>query len=115
VEDMDMVEERLSKERPKVEGIDREDIDMVEDITVDVEVVEREHEGVVLVRHWISDGAERHQRARWECEELTKSGCSKCHTMFASRDFNCSTWRRVEKSEEKSEHEMKCMWNELKA
>jgi hypothetical protein len=34
-----------------VEGIDREDIDMVEDMTVEVEVVKREHEGVVLVRH----------------------------------------------------------------
>jgi hypothetical protein len=31
----------------------------MKDITV--EVVEREHEGVVLVRHWIDDGVERHR------------------------------------------------------
>jgi hypothetical protein len=41
--------------------MDREDIDMVEDMTVEVEVVEREHEGVVLARHWISNGAEMHR------------------------------------------------------
>jgi hypothetical protein len=40
--------------RSEVEGID-----MVEDMTV--EVVEKEHEGVVLAKHWIGDGAERHQ------------------------------------------------------
>jgi hypothetical protein len=39
--------------------MDREDIDMVEDMMV--EVVEREHEGVVLARHWISNGAEMHR------------------------------------------------------
>jgi hypothetical protein len=27
---------------------------------VEVEVVEREHESVVLTRHWTSNGAERH-------------------------------------------------------
>jgi hypothetical protein len=32
-----------------------------EDMTVEVKVVEREDEGVVLVRHWTGDGAERHQ------------------------------------------------------
>jgi hypothetical protein len=32
---------------------------MMEDMTS--EVVEREHEGVVLARNWIDDGAERHQ------------------------------------------------------
>jgi hypothetical protein len=36
--------------------MDREDIDMVEDMTVEVEVVEREQEGVVLARHWIGNG-----------------------------------------------------------
>jgi hypothetical protein len=40
----------------EVEGIDREDINMVE-----MEVVEREYEGVVLVMHLINDRAERHQ------------------------------------------------------
>jgi hypothetical protein len=34
-----------------VESIDKEDSDTREDMTVDVEVVEREHDGVVLVRH----------------------------------------------------------------
>jgi hypothetical protein len=48
---MDMVKEHPSNHRPEVEGIDREDTDMGEDMTVEVEVVEREHEGVVLVRH----------------------------------------------------------------
>jgi hypothetical protein len=58
---MDMVEERLSNHRLEVESIDRENSDMREDLTVEVEVVEREHEGVVLVRHWTGDGAEMHR------------------------------------------------------
>jgi hypothetical protein len=33
-----------------------EDSDMV-----DLNVVEREHESIVLARHWIGDGAERHR------------------------------------------------------
>jgi hypothetical protein len=47
VEGMDMVERRPSKERQEFEGMD-----MMEDMMaeVDVEVVEREHEGVVLDR-----------------------------------------------------------------
>jgi hypothetical protein len=36
---MDMVEECPSKEQPEVEGMDIEDIDMMKDITVEVEVV----------------------------------------------------------------------------
>jgi hypothetical protein len=38
-------------------------MDMVKDMTVvvDMEVVRREHEGVVLVNYWIGDGAEMHQ------------------------------------------------------
>jgi hypothetical protein len=63
---MDMVEERPSKERLNVEDIDMEDIDMVEDMTTEVDVVEREHEGVVLMRHWIDDEAERHRRTHQE-------------------------------------------------
>jgi streptomycin 6-kinase len=53
-----------------------EGMDMVEDMTtmVDVEVVEREHEGVVLVKHWIGDGAEMHQRTHQE-RKFAKSGC----------------------------------------
>jgi hypothetical protein len=57
----DMVEDYPSKERPEVEGIDMEDVDMVEDMAAEVKVVEREHEGMVLVRHSISDGAERYR------------------------------------------------------
>jgi hypothetical protein len=62
VESMNMVEERPSNHRPEVEGIDRQDIDMWEDMTVEVEVVKREHEGVVLVRHWIGNGAKMHRQ-----------------------------------------------------
>jgi hypothetical protein len=80
-----------------VESIDREDIDMAEDMIVEVEVVERKHEGVVLVRHWIGDGVDRYQRARHEWDELAKSGCSEGHTMFVSWDSNFSTWHRVNK------------------
>jgi hypothetical protein len=45
--------------RSEVECIDRKDSGMGEDITVEVEVVEREHECVVLARHYTRDGAER--------------------------------------------------------
>jgi hypothetical protein len=45
---MDMVDECSSKERSEVERMDREDINTVEDMTTEVEVIEREHEGVVL-------------------------------------------------------------------
>jgi hypothetical protein len=71
MEGVDMVKERLSKQRLEVEGMD-----MVEDMTakVDVEVVEREHEGMVIVKHWIGDGAKRHRRMHREWE-LAKSGC----------------------------------------
>jgi hypothetical protein len=86
---MDMVEERPSKERPEVEGMNMEDIVMVEDMTAEVEVVEREYEGVMLTRHWISDGAERHRQTHQEWEKLTKSGCSEGHTIFVSPDSNC--------------------------
>jgi hypothetical protein len=57
---VDMVEEHSSNHRLEVEGIDREDSDMGEDKTVEVEVVEREHKIMVLPRHWTGDGAERH-------------------------------------------------------
>jgi hypothetical protein len=57
---------------------------------VEVEMFEREHEGVVLVMHWIDDGAERHRRAHQKCEELVKLGCSDYHTTFANQDSNCS-------------------------
>jgi hypothetical protein len=57
---MDMVEEHYHSvsHQPEVEDIDREDRDMREDMTVEVEVIEREHEDVMLVKHWIGDGTE---------------------------------------------------------
>jgi hypothetical protein len=51
VEGIDMVEERLSNHRLEVVGMDKGDSDMGEDMTVEVEVVGREHECVVLARH----------------------------------------------------------------
>jgi hypothetical protein len=50
---MDMVQEHYHPMNhwPEVEGMDKEDSDMREDMTVEVEVIEREHEGVVLVSH----------------------------------------------------------------
>jgi hypothetical protein len=57
VEDIDMVEEHLSMERSEVDGMNMEGMDMVKDMTV--EVVERDHESMALVRHWIGDGLER--------------------------------------------------------
>jgi hypothetical protein len=111
---VDMVEERPSNHRPVVESINREDSDMGEDTTVEVDVVEREHEGVVLARHWTDDGVERYWRARREWDELVKSGCLEDHIIFVSRDSNCLTWHRVEKGEEESEKGMKCVWNALK-
>jgi hypothetical protein len=52
---MDMVEELPSKEWLEVEDMDMEHIDMMEDRTMEVEVVEREHKGVVLARHCIGE------------------------------------------------------------
>jgi hypothetical protein len=75
--------------------MDMEDRGMGEDMMVEVEVVEREPEGVVLVRHWTDIGAARHRRACLEWEELAKLGCSKAHTTFASRDSSCSPCCRV--------------------
>jgi hypothetical protein len=57
-EGIDMVEERSSNHWPEVEGMDIQGMNIMEDMTA--EVVEREHEGVVLVRHWIDDGVVRH-------------------------------------------------------
>jgi hypothetical protein len=68
---MDMVDEYYhpTNHRPEVEGIDREDSDMEEDMTVEVEVIEREYKNVVLVRHLTSDRVEMHH-------ELVGSGSS---------------------------------------
>jgi hypothetical protein len=67
---MDTVEEHfyLMNQRPEVESMDmvEEHLDMVdtsmgEDRAAELEVVEREPKGVVLVRHWIGNGAVRHR------------------------------------------------------
>jgi hypothetical protein len=41
---------------------------------VEVDVVEREHESLELVRHWTGDGAERQRRGRREWEHEKPSG-----------------------------------------
>jgi hypothetical protein len=62
VEGVDMVEEHYhpTNHRPEVEGINRKDSDMGEDMTIELKVDEREHVGVVLARQWTSDGAKKH-------------------------------------------------------
>jgi hypothetical protein len=47
--------------RPKVEDMDMVDTGMREDRAFELEVVEREHEGVVLMRHWTGDEVVRHR------------------------------------------------------
>jgi hypothetical protein len=81
--------------RPNVEGMDREDSGMREDMAVEMEVVERESEGMVLMRHWTGNVAARHRQAHQEWEELAKLECSKGHTTFASRDSSCTSWCKV--------------------
>jgi hypothetical protein len=50
--------------RPEVEGMDTVNTGMMEDRAAELEVVERDPEGVVLVRHWTGDGAARHRQTR---------------------------------------------------
>jgi hypothetical protein len=90
---MDTVEEHYHpmNYRPKVKDVDREDSDMGEDMMIEVELVEREHESKVLVRYWTGDRAERHRQARQEWDELVKLWCLKDHTTFVSQNSNCST------------------------
>jgi hypothetical protein len=56
-----VVVEHPSNHRPEVEVIDRDDTGMGEDMMVEVEVVEREHEGMVFAMHWTGDGAEMYR------------------------------------------------------
>jgi hypothetical protein len=86
VEGMDTVDEHfhLMNHWTEVEGMYTVDTAMREDRAAELEVVEREAEGVVLVRHWTGDGAARHRRTRQEWEELAKLGCSKDQLMFAT-------------------------------
>jgi hypothetical protein len=59
VEGMDTVEEHYHSinHRPEVEGMDREDSGMGENMIVELEVVERDPEGMVLVRHWTGEAS----------------------------------------------------------
>jgi hypothetical protein len=93
VEGIDMVEEHFHpmNHRPKVEGMDTVDTGMGEDRAAELEVVERESEGAILVRHWIGDGAARHHRTHREWEDLVKPGCSKDQYTFVTQDSNCSS------------------------
>jgi hypothetical protein len=54
--------------RPEVEGMDREDSGMREDMVVEMEVVEREPEGVVLVRHWTGEASTSSSGVGGACE-----------------------------------------------
>jgi hypothetical protein len=93
VEGMHTVEEHFHpmNYRPEVEGMDTVDNDMWEDRAVELEVVEREPDGVMLVRHWTGDRAVRHCRTRREWEELVKLGCSKNQPIFTTQDSNCNS------------------------
>jgi hypothetical protein len=66
---------------------------MREDRAAELVVVERELEGVVLVRQWIVDGAVRHRWTHREWEELVKPECSKDQSIFVTQDSNYnSSW-----------------------
>jgi hypothetical protein len=93
VEGMDTVEEHFHpmNHRPDVEGMDKVDTEIGEDRTVELEMVEREPDGVVLVKHCTGDGAVRYRRTHREWEELTKLGCSKYQPTFVTQDSNCSS------------------------
>jgi hypothetical protein len=93
VEGMDTVEEHFHpmNHRPEVEGMDTVDTGIGEDRAAELEVVEREPEGMVLVRHWTDDGAVRHRQTCREREELAKSKCSKDQPTFATQDSNCNS------------------------
>jgi hypothetical protein len=63
VEGMDTVEEYFHpmNYQPEMEGMYTVDSGMGEDRMTELEVVERESEGMVLVRHWTGDGVVRHR------------------------------------------------------
>jgi hypothetical protein len=90
---MDTIEEHFHprNHRLEVEGMDTVNTDMGEDRAAELEVVGREPEGTVLMRHWISDGAVRHRRTHREWEELAKPECSKDQPTFATHDSNFSS------------------------
>jgi hypothetical protein len=51
-----------------VEGMDMVDTGMGEDIAAEMELVEREPEGMVLVRHWSSEASTNSSGVRGACE-----------------------------------------------
>jgi hypothetical protein len=59
VDDMDTVEEYFHpmNHRSEVGGMDTVDTGIREDRAAELDVVEREPEGIVLTRHWIGEGA----------------------------------------------------------
>jgi hypothetical protein len=71
--------------------MDTVDIGTREDRVAELEVVEREPEGVVLARHWTGNGAVRYRRTHREWEELAKPGYSKDQPTFAIQDSSCSS------------------------
>jgi hypothetical protein len=79
------------KHRPEVDDMDTVDTGMGEDRAAELEVVERELEGVGLARHWTDDGTVRHHRTCRKWEELGKPGCSKDQPTFATQNSNCSS------------------------
>jgi hypothetical protein len=68
--------------RSKVEGMDTMDIGMREDKAAELEVVEREPEGVMLARHWTGEASSNSSGVRGACE----TGCSKDQPTFISQD-----------------------------
>jgi hypothetical protein len=63
VEGMNTMEEYFHpmNHRPEVKGMNMVDSGMGEDRTAELEVIERELEDMVLVRHWTGNGAARHR------------------------------------------------------
>jgi hypothetical protein len=83
VEGMDTVEEHFHpmNHRPEVEGMDTVDTGMGEDRATELEVVEREPEGVVLVRHWTGEASPKSSRVGEACEtRLFKRSTHVCNS-----------------------------------
>jgi hypothetical protein len=83
VEGMDTVDEHfhLMNHRPKVEGIDTMDTGMWEDRAAELEVIEREPEGVVLTRHWTGEALSNSSGVGGACEtEVFKRSTHVCNS-----------------------------------
>jgi hypothetical protein len=79
VESMEIIEKHFHpmNHRSDVEGMYTMDTDMGGDRAAELEVVEREPEGTVLMRHWIGDGAARHHRTHRSGRNLRNRGVQK--------------------------------------